>query len=183
ADAPTDAHGSAHPDAGQPAAASGPGGGGLRTAAQERARELLRPDTRLSPGFGGHDTAADPGGQVEAARRRRAAGGGLAVVGRGAGGGAGDERRGGVLDSEVEVLTMDVLTLDNLLILPRRGKHTQLSAIITFGRLAGSGSAFCISSRTIHGTFPSPNSKNPSVPLTGLSSVQPKWIVGGLPTF
>ena len=53
--------------------------------------------------------------------------------------------------------------------------------MMTRGRRAGSGTAFRSSSRTIHGTLPSPNSRKPSVPLRGVSSVQPKWISGGSP--
>ena len=50
------------------------------------------------------------------------------------------------------------------------------------GRRSGFGSALRMSSRTIHGTLPSPKSKKPSTPENGDYSVQPKWISGGLPT-
>ena len=57
---------------------------------------------------------------------------------------------------------------------PCRFEDRQLSAMMTRGRRASSGSARWRSSRTIHGTLPSPNKRKPSIPETWLSSVHPK---------
>ena len=55
--------------------------------------------------------------------------------------------------------------------------------MMTRGCLAGSGSAFVINSRTIHGMFPSPNSTKPKFIASGFSSDQPKCNYGGVPDF